>query len=234
MNPLEKELQMYANEERAKVSASFFKTGKGQYGEGDIFIGITVPQLRSIAKKYKTLSFKEIEFFLQNPIHEYRFIALIILTEQFRKANEEEKKEIFDYYVKQRKYINNWDLIDCTTPNIVGAYLFDKDKSLLYQFAQSPSLWERRIAILATFYALRKNHYKETLEIAEILLNDKEDLIHKATGWMLRELGKKNQKVEEEFLKKHAQCMPRTMLRYAIERFPEEKRKFFMQKTFKV
>lgn len=231
MHPLGQELLSRRNEQRAKVSASFFKTGKGQYGEGDIFIGITVPQLRSIAKKYTSLSFKELEYFLQNPIHEFRFIALVILTEQFNKTKN--KKEIFDFYIQQRKYINNWDLIDCTTPNIIGAYLFDKDKSLLYQFAQSSIMWERRIAILATMYFIRKNHYKDTLDIAEILLKDKEDLIHKATGWLLREVGKKDQSIEEEFLKKHYKLMPRTMLRYAIERFPQEKRIFYMQKTFK-
>lgn len=228
MHPLEQELQTKKDDQRAKISASFFKTGKGQYGEGDIFIGITVPALRTIAKQYNALSLKELEYFLQNPIHEYRFIALIILTNRFAKATEKEKKEIFDFYIQQRKYINNWDLIDTTTPHIVGAYLFDKEKTILYEFAQSPFLWERRIAILATFYFLKRKHYKETVAIAEILLKDKEDLIHKATGWMLRELGKMDQKTEEMFLKKHSQKMPRTMLRYALERFPEEKRKLYM------
>jgi len=229
MHSLEQELLSQKDEEKAKIYARFFKTGKGQYGEGDIFIGITVPQQRAIAKKYKKLSLKELEYFLKNPIHEFRFTSLVILTEKCTKATEKEKKEIFDFYIKQRKYINNWDLIDCTTPNIIGAYLFDKDKSLLYQLAQSSSLWDRRMAILATFYFLKKEHYKETLEIAELLLKDKQDLIHKATGWMLRELGKKNQRVEEIFLKKHAKVMPRTMLRYAIERFPKEKRTFYLK-----
>ncbi|MDP3728373.1 MAG: DNA alkylation repair protein [bacterium] len=233
MHPLEKDLLSLKNEEKAKIYADFFKTGKGQYGEGDIFLGITVPQQRIIAKKYLSLNFKDLEYFLKNPTHEYRFTSLVILTEQFKKANEKEKKKIFDFYIKQRKYINNWDLIDCTTPNIVGAYLFDKDKTILYKFAKSSSMWEHRIAILATLYFIKKNKFKETLEIAEILLNDKHDLIHKATGWMLRELGKKDQIIEEEFLQKNYKIMPRTMLRYAIERFPEEKRSLYMQKTFK-
>lgn len=228
MHSLEKELLSEKNEAKAKVYAGFFKTGKGQYGEGDIFLGITVPKQRAIAKKYLSLNFKDLEYFLKSPIHEYRFTALVILTEQFTKAKE--KKEIFDFYIKQRKQINNWDLIDCTTPNIVGAYLFDKDKSLLYKFAQSPSMWERRIAILATFYFIKQRHYKETLDIAEILLQDKQDLIHKAVGWMLREVGKKDQTTEEQFLQKHYKVMPRTMLRYAIERFPEEKRRMYLRK----
>ena len=234
MHPLEQELLSKKDKEKAKIYAGFFKTGKGQYGEGDIFLGVTVPQQRVIAKKYMQLTFDDLEYFLKSSIHEFRFTSLVILTQKFTKGTEKEKKEIFNFYLKQRKYINNWDLIDCTTPNIIGAYLFDKDKSLLYQFAKSPSLWERRMAILATFYFIKKKSYKETIEIAEILLQDKQDLIHKATGWMLRELGKKDQKEEEEFLKKHAQTMPRTMLRYAIEHFSEEKRKFYMQKTFKV
>ncbi len=233
MHLLEKDLLSLKNEEKAKIYSGFFKTGKGQYGEGDRFLGITVPQQRTIAKKYLSLKFKDLEYFLKNPVHEYRFTSLVILTEQFKKANEKEKKKIFNFYIKQRKYINNWDLIDCTTPNIVGAYLFDKDKTLLYQFAKSSSMWERRIAILATLYFIKKNHYRETLEIAEILLNDKQDLIHKAAGWMLRELGKRNQILEEEFLQENYKTMPRTMLRYAIERFPKEKKAFYMQKTFK-
>src|SRR3989344_7381015 len=217
INNLKSEIQKLANKEKAKIYAGFFKTGKGQYGEGDIFLGVTVPHQRVIAKKYMQLTFDDLEYFLKSSIHEFRFTSLVILTQKFTKGTEKEKKEIFNFYLKQRKYINNWDLIDCTTPNIIGAYLFDKDKSLLYQFAKSPSLWERRMAILATFYFIKKKSYKETIEIAEILLRDKQDLIHKATGWMLRELGKKDQKEEEEFLKKHAQTMPRTMLRYAIE-----------------
>jgi len=225
---IREELKNKASKEKAKISQSFFKTGKGQYGEGDVFIGVTVPEQRIIAKRYVSASLKDIEYFLQSPIHEFRFTALVILTEQFQKAKEKDRKEIFNFYIEQKEYINNWDLIDCTTPNIVGAYLFDKDKTLLYDFAQSSSMWERRMSIVATFYFIRKNQYKETLDIAELLLKDKEDLIHKAVGWMLREVGKRDQEVLEMFLKKHYTTMPRTMLRYAIEKFPEEKRKSYL------
>ena len=231
---LKQDLQKLADPERAELLQRFFKTGKGQYGEGDIFLGITVPELRKVAKKYINITLDELQNSISSEYHEERLTSFIILTYKFEKAtkvnNKEEQKEIFDFYIKNKKYANNWDLVDVTTPKVVGAYLFDKDRSILYELAKSHSLWDRRISVLATFWFIRSNQFDDSLNIAEILLNDKHDLIHKAVGWMLREIGKKDQAIEEEFLDKHYKTMPRTMLRYAIERFSEEKRKYYMKK----
>ncbi len=223
------ELQSYADPKRAAISLRFFKTGKGQYGEGDHFIGVTVPQSRLIAKKYRALPLKEIKLLLANPIHEARLLALLILVEQFRNAEEKEQKEIFDFYLVNRTTINNWDLVDSSADKILGAYLFDRDTALLHTFASSNDLWERRIAIVATFYFIKQNRFEETFRIAELLLSDTHDLIHKAVGWMLREVGKRDQATLERFLLKHYTKMPRTMLRYAIERFDKEKRQFYLK-----
>jgi len=228
---IQKELFSLARPEKAKILQRFFKTGKGQYGEGDIFLGLTVPQIRVIAKNhFKDISLSEIQNLVESKYHEFRMCGLIILTYKYEKASNEEQKDIFDFYLKNTKYINNWDLVDVTTSRIVGAYLLDKDRSTLYKLAQSSDLWEKRIAILATYTFICNNDFKDCLAISEILLKDKHDLIHKAVGWMLREVGKRNQKVEEEFLLKHYKTMPRTMLRYAIERFEEEKRKGYLRK----
>ena len=226
----QKDLKKLANPEKAKIMQRFFKTGKGQYGEGDIFIGPTVPEQRAIAKKYINLGFNDIEQLLVSKIHEYRLTGFFILVYQFEKADEKQRKEIVNFYLKNIKAANNWDLIDCVADKILGVYLLDKDKKLLYDFAKSNDLWEKRISIISTFTFIKNNQYKDTLKLAKILLNDSHDLIHKAVGWMLREVGKKDQKTEETFLKKHYKKMPRTMLRYAIERFEENKRQSYLKK----
>jgi len=222
-----KDLQKLANPQKAKILLRFFKTGKGEYGEGDIFLGITVPMQRKIAKEFINLSSKEIQQLLNSEIHEYRLTALIILVLKFKKAEEKEKKQIFDFYLKNTKNINNWDLVDLSAPNIVGAYLLDKDRSHLNYFAKSKNLWERRIAILSTFTFIRKNQFQDTLRVTKII-KDKNDLIQKAVGWMLREVGKRNQEIEEEFLKKYCKQMGRTALRYAIEKFSNKKRRYYL------
>ncbi|MFH1780931.1 MAG: DNA alkylation repair protein [Candidatus Nealsonbacteria bacterium] len=223
---LKEKLNSQANPEKAKLLKRFFKTGKGEYGEGDVFLGVTVPESRNIAKKYANLKLKDVIKLLCSAIHEERLIALLIMIDKFQA--EEEQKKIFDLYLKNTKHINNWDLVDLSAHKIVGAHLADKSKSILYKLAQSKNLWERRIAVISTLNFINHNQFSENLKIARILLNDKHDLIHKAVGWMLREVGKRDLKSEEEFLKEHCQQMPRTMLRYAIERFPEEKRKQYL------
>lgn len=228
LNQIKKDIEDLENPEKAKLLQRFFKTGPGQYGEGDIFLGITVPLQRQIAKKYTNLSLDEIQELLSSKIHEHRLIALLILIDKYKKADQIKKEEILNLYLKNTKYINNWDLIDLSAPNIVGDYFLEKDKSILYKLANSDNLWEKRIAVLATFTFIKNNRFDDSLKISEILLKDKHDLIHKAVGWMLREIGKKDQKTEEDFLKKHYKNMPRTMLRYSIERFSEEKRKFYL------
>ena len=230
MKNIHEELKKLSDQERAAHLQKYFKTGKGEYGEGDVFLGLRVPAVRKIAKKFNNLSIDEAEKFLQSPYHEERLFALFILVDLFKKGNEEDKKKIYELYLKNTNFINNWDLVDVSAGTIVGAYLFKRNKETIYKLAQSENLWERRIAIMATFYFIAQNEFTDTLEIAEMLLNDKEDLIHKAVGWMLREIGKRNLEVEENFLKKHYLNMPRTMLRYAIEKFPEEKRKSYLKK----
>ena len=232
LNNLKKDLKKFANPKRAKVNQWFFKTGKGEYGEGDVFIGLTMPDVRKIAKKYIHLSIKEVEQLLHSKIHEHRMVALVIWTYQFEKADNKTREKIYKAYLRNTKWINNWDLVDVTTPGIVGMFLLDKDRKILYDLAKSKNLWEKRIAILATFAFINKNkESKDTLKIAEILLDDEHDLIHKGVGWMLREVGKRvSQQKEEEFLRKYYKKMPRTMLRYAIERFDEKKRQFYLKK----
>ena len=232
LNNLKKDLKKLANPKRAKVNQWFFKTGKGEYGEGDIFIGLTMPDARKIAKRYIHLPIKEVEHLLHSKIHEHRMVALVIWTYQFEKADNKTQEKIYKAYLKNTKWINNWDLVDVTTPGIVGMFLLDKDRKILYDLAKSKNLWEKRIAILATFAFINKNkESKDTLKIAEILLDDEHDLIHKGVGWMLREVGKRvSQQKEEEFLRKYYKKMPRTMLRYAIERFDEKKRQFYLKK----
>jgi len=227
---IQKDLKKLANPEKAKILQGFFKTGKGQYGEDDIFLGIVVPEQRKVAKKYSNLNLGEIKKLLSSKIHEHRLVSLFILANQYQKADKQTKKKIFNFYLKNAKNINNWDLVDVSAPNIVGDYLLNKDKSILYKLAKSKNIWEKRIAIMATFSFIRNNGFDATLKISEILLEDEHDLIHKAVGWMLRELGKRNQAIEEKFLKKYYKKMPRTMLRYAIERFSENKRKSYLGK----
>ncbi len=229
LNNLIKELEEAGNPEQAEIVQRFFKTGKGEYGEGDVFLGIKSQQIKNIAKKYFNLSLPKIQEFLKSKIHEYRTCALRILVHKYSKANEGEKENIFNFYLQNLKNVNNWDLVDLSAPNIVGDFLFKRDKKILYNLVRSENLWERRIAIVSTFNFIRKDEFGDALAISELLLNDKHDLIHKAVGWMLREVGKRNLEVEENFLKQHYNEMPRTMLRYAIEKFAEEKRKKYLR-----
>ncbi|MFA5730282.1 MAG: DNA alkylation repair protein [Candidatus Paceibacterota bacterium] len=227
---VKKELLKNGDKEQARHLSRFFKTGKGQYGEGDVFLGIKVPVQRDIVKKFKDAELKEIQELLNDEFHECRLTGLLILVQKYKKA--ENKREIFDFYLKNAKRINNWDLVDLTAPGIVGDFLLDKKKEreILYSLVKSKNLWERRISVLSTFTFLRNKDYKDILKIAEILLKDEQDLIHKAVGWMLRELGKRNKEVEVSFLNKHHRKMPRTMLRYSIEKFSPREREFFMRK----
>ncbi len=220
-----KDIQKLANPEKAKAYQWFFKTGKGQYGEGDVFLGLTVPQQRSVVKKHLGLSLPKIQTLLKSKFHEHRLVGLLILVNKFQKADENEKARIFNFYLKNTKYVNNWDLVDLTAHKIVGAFLLDKKRKLLYDLAVSKNLWERRISVIATFAFINKHEFDDSIRICKILLKDKHDLIHKACGWMLREIGKKDIKVLEKFLKQHYKVMPRTMLRYSIEKFEETKRK---------
>lgn len=227
---LTKELTGFKDPERAKAMLWFFKTGKGQYGEGDVFLGMSVPKQRVIAKKYVNLTLPDLQKLLENKIHEFRLVALFILVLQYKKVTERGKKEIVDFYLKNTKRVNNWDLVDSSAGYILGDYLLDRDKTILYKLARSENIWERRIAIIATQGFIRKNKFDDTLKIAEVLLNDKHDLIHKAVGWMLREVGNRDPKTLYRFLDKHYQKMPRTMLRYAIEKFEKEKKEFYMKR----
>jgi len=223
-----KELRKYANKKTAKALQWFFKTGPGEYAEGDKFIGVKVPHIRSVVKKFKDISLKDAVQLLKSGIHEERMFALLTLVSKFNKANEDEKKKIFTIYLKNSRFINNWDLVDLSAPNIIGAYIMNKDKNILYRLARSKTLWERRIAVLGTFYFIKYGQFDDSLKTARMLLNDKEDLIHKAVGWMLREIGKRALAAEEKFLRQYYKKMPRTMLRYAIEKFPEPKRKEYL------
>jgi 3-methyladenine DNA glycosylase AlkD len=224
-------LRSLANPEHAKTLAWFFKTGPGQYGEGDKFAGLKVPSIRALAKEYRDLPLAEVECLLHSEIHEERLLALIILVLQAAKAEDRCRKAIFDFYLANTKWINSWDLVDLSAPQLVGVYLEERSRKILHRLARSKSLWERRISIVATFHFIHREDYGDTLSIAEILLGDREDLIHKAVGWMLREVGKRDLPVLECFLQKHRLAMPRTMLRYAIEKFPDEKRRAYMAKN---
>ncbi len=226
---LKDDLRKSSSRTRAISSLRFFKTGKGQYGEGDNFIGVPVPTVRKIAKQYLDLPLKEVILLLHSKIHEERLCALLILVDQYQKGDSKKQKQIFDLYLKNYKFINNWDLIDLTAPRIVGAYLFDKPKGILSKLAKSKNLWQRRVAILATFQFIYYGQSKETIKISKILLQDEHDLIQKAVGWMLREVGKRvDEKILLDFLNKYYKVMPRTMLRYAIERLPEKLRKKYL------
>lgn len=220
-----KELRKYASKEKANVLSWFLKTGKGEYGEGDKFIGIIVPNIRKVAKKHQDLPLKEAIKLLKSHIHEERLLALLIMVLRFQKAqNEAKKKVIYNAYLANIKYINNWDLVDLSSHEIVGNFLLNKSRKKLYNLSKSKSLWERRISIVSTYRFIRNDQFRDTLKIAHILVKDSHDLIHKAAGWMLREVGKRDLRALESFLKRHYKSMPRTMLRYSIEKFPENKR----------
>ena len=225
------ELRSLKNPEKAKILSRFFRTGPGEYGENDRFLGITVPDIRRIVKKHRHTSLKHALKLLHSRYHEERLAALLLMVARYECGDAALKKEIFDLYVNNTSCINNWDLVDLTAPHIVGEQLYRSSRSILSKFARSESLWERRVAILATFYFIRKGESRETLKIAKILRHDPHDLIHKAVGWMLREVGKRcSMETECVFLDKYAAVMPRTMLRYAIERFPKNLKNHYMGK----
>jgi 3-methyladenine DNA glycosylase AlkD len=229
LKELRKEIKTLSSREVSKTMQWFFKTGKGEYGEGDVFAGLKVPTQRKLAGEFRDLSLRDLKILLNSPVHEERLISLFILVNKYEKGDKKEKETIFSLYVKNRKGINNWDLVDLSAPKIIGRHLLNKNKNLLFKFAVSKNLWERRIAVLSTYEFIRNNNFAVTLKISEILLQDDHDLIHKAVGWMLREIGKRDLPAEEKFLKIYYKKMPRTMLRYAIEKFPETKRKKYLQ-----
>ncbi|MFA4942467.1 MAG: DNA alkylation repair protein [Patescibacteria group bacterium] len=224
------ELKASANPEKAVILSSFFKTAPGEYGAGDIFLGIMVPRQREIARNNIDVSLNELQILLNSKIHEFRLTALLILVFKYERSDLKDRKKLVDFYLKNTNNINNWDLVDLSAPKILGAYLLDFDRKPLYKLAVSKNLWQRRIAIISTLAFIKQNQFEDTLNIAQVLLSDQHDLIQKAVGWMLREVGKKNLKLELEFLYKYYKLMPRTMLRYAIEKFPENKRKQFLNK----
>lgn len=223
------ELMILANPEKAKILSRFFKTGKSEYGEGDIFIGITVPQNRAVAKKYLDTQFDDIEKLLHSPIHELRLSALLALVLKFKKHKDDNThKSIVDFYLANTSYINNWDLVDLSCLYILGEYLYERPHDVLFRLSESTNMWEQRIAIVSTLAFIRKGKFDTTLVLAEKFITHKHDLMHKATGWMLREIGKKNTEILRAFLEKHAHNMPRTALRYAIEKFTPKERKHYL------
>jgi 3-methyladenine DNA glycosylase AlkD len=227
---VQKTLRSLATSQKAKASGWFFKSGPGQYGEGDKFIGVTVPQQRKVAKEFRNLSLKDVEQLLQSEIHEDRLTALLILVDQFKRGSESTQTDIYDFYLANTAGVNNWDLVDSSASYIVGAYLFGKDDSMFDTLVASENLWERRIAMVGTQYSIRKGEHKLAFRMAEKLILDKNDLIQKAVGWMLREVGKScGHDVLERFLKKHYNVMGRTALRYAIEHFAEPKRQAYLK-----
>jgi 3-methyladenine DNA glycosylase AlkD len=226
---LHREILSLRNPEKAVIYKNFHKIGNNGYAKDDEFFGLTVPQCRNLAQKYASLSLSEIDKILDSKIHEERYVAVLILAEQYERADQKQKKKIVDFYLKHAKRVNGWDFVDSTAPQILGEWLVNKDTKILSKLAKSSNLWERRIAIVATYAFIKRGEFQDTLRISEILLKDKHDLIHKAVGWMLREVGKRDEHVLEEFLKKHYQKMPRTMLRYSIERFTETKRKRYLE-----
>jgi len=230
LNTLKKELARFGNPKKAKILSGFFKTGKGQYGHGDAFLGVKVPETRIVAKKFNSLNLKDLKKLLYSKIHEERLCALLILVDKYKKSDSKNKKIIVDFYLNNAKKVNNWDLVDLSADMILGNYLIDKNKSILYKLVKSQNLWEKRISIISTFAFIRNNKFDDTIKISEILLNDKHDLIHKAVGWMLREMGKKDEKELIKFLDKNYRKMPRTMLRYAIERLGEKRKKFYLRR----
>lgn len=229
---VERALKKLADPEKAAFFPRFFKTGKGEYGEGDVFIGVTVPQVRSVVKEYRDLPLADVERLLESRLHECRLAALLMLVDQYKRGDEVQKKKIADLYLRRTDRINNWDLVDCSAYHIVGPWIEEvSDERLLDKLAASKNLWEQRIAIVATFHFIRKGELAHTFRIAETLLHHPHDLLHKAVGWMLREAGKKNQKALDDFLLTHHRVMPRTMLRYAIEKMDDTRKQAFMKGT---
>ncbi|MHB9074546.1 MAG: DNA alkylation repair protein [Desulfobaccales bacterium] len=231
MAEIQGELARLGDARQAAILQRFFKTGPGEYGEGDRFRGIRVPVLRKLARKYRQLPLIEALDLLRSAFHEDRLLALFVLMDQYYQGEDAVRSNIHNLYLENTAFVNNWDLVDASAPHLVGHYLRDRDKSILSRLAASPVLWERRIAIMATFAFIKEGNFDETLRIARLLLGDPEDLIHKAVGWMLREVGKREMTLAETFLRAHYRKMPRTMLRYAIERFPETKRQAYLKGT---
>lgn len=228
LSRLKRDLKRHANSEKAAFFPRFFRAGKGEYGEGDKFLGVTVPHCRAVAKLHRDLSLKDVTLLLASPWHEERLTALFILVDHYRKGDDDIRAEVFACYWKNRARVNNWDLVDSSAPHIVGTHLMTRSRKPLHQLARARSLWDRRIAIIATQTFIRVGDLDETFALARVLLNDDHDLIHKAVGWMLREAGKKDPKRLEHFLDEHCTHMPRTMLRYAIEKLPPARRKFYL------
>ncbi len=222
-------LRKLGSREKAAIAQRFFKTGPGEYGEGDVFLGVRAPEMRKLAREFQDLPLPEVRKLLRSEIHEERSLALLILVRIYPRGDAKEQKRLYEFYMDHLRFVNNWDLVDLSAEHVVGAFLRDRSRKPLYRLARSKNLWERRVSVLATFHYIKRNEFSETLKIAKILLSDEEDLIHKAVGWMLREVGKRDPAVEEEFLKEHYRTMPRTMLRYAIERFPEPKRQQYLK-----
>ena len=221
-------LREFADPERAKFVAGYFKTGPGEYGEGDRFLGLNVPQLRLVAREFRSLATADIRALLASKWHEERLLAVVILVDQYERGDEKQRAAIYALYLASTDRINNWDLVDASAPQIVGGHLADRSRAPLYRLVKSKNVWERRIAIIATSHFIRRGEFDDTLKLAKALLDDPHDLIHKAAGWMLREVGKRDRRAAERFLLKHAARMPRTMLRYAIERFPEQLRRKYL------
>lgn len=226
-------IRKYADRSVAAELQRFFKSGPGEYGEGDQFLGVRVPSIRRVAEEYRDLSLADALTLLHSAFHEERLLSLIILLNKYRKGSLDQQASIYRAYLSNTRYINNWDLVDTSAEHIVGAHLRKRSRKPLYDLARSKSLWERRISIMSTFHFIKNDEFDETLKIAGILIDDSEDLIHKAVGWMLREIGKRNRDTEESFLKKHYQSMPRTMLRYAIEKFPDDIRQQYLKGAIK-
>ena len=226
---LRRKMQQLQNPEKSRALQRFFKTGPGQYGEGDIFWGIPVPELRKLVSSFQDIPENAVVQLLESAIHEQRLLALLIMVRKFQKGDKKEQKRLYELYMKYIQFVNSWDLVDTSAGPIVGAYLMGKSKAPLYRLARSKNLWERRVSIIATFYFIRQGVFSVTLNISKMLLADQEDLIHKAVGWMLREVGKRDLITAEAFLKAHYHRMPRTMLRYAIERFPQPKRQQYLK-----
>ena len=224
-------LRQRADKTRVPALQRFFQTGPGQYAEGDIFIGVTVPHLRQICRECRNAGLADSLALLGSAVHEERLLALLLLVEAFKRGEDQRKREIYRLYLANTRFINNWDLVDSSAPHIVGAWLFTRSRAPLGRLARSSSLWERRIAIIATQFFIRNGDLEETFRIADLLLTDRHDLIHKAVGWMLREAGNRNPKAERAYLETRYPRMPRTMLRYAIEKFPEAERRRYLAGT---
>jgi 3-methyladenine DNA glycosylase AlkD len=227
---IRQELEQYIDPVKREYLPRFFKTGKGGYGEGDRFLGVVVPNTRLVAKRHKDDPLEVVAELLQSPWHECRLCALLMLVERFKKRNEAERRQIVDLYLAHTASINNWDLVDLSAPGLIGVYLADKPRALLYRLVESPLLWEQRIAIVSTYTLIKRGDYLDTIALAERLLSHRHDLMHKSVGWMLREVGKRDKELLLQFLEKHSTEMPRTMLRYAIEKFPEEERQWWLRR----